>query len=163
MKKRFTKWLNQNIYLMVGYFFIWIAPLILLVIMGITKKEVDKWTFALWGGIVGIIIIVVYFVKLRAFIRKKCERELTEQNRIPVYLRIIQMFVSLIGFVSALFIITVIGDSLDQLFIFLGITIAFIVIGYIFLIIDSYHRKPAYINRVKVRDSDIEDDTPTDE
>jgi len=73
------------------------------------------------------------------------------------------MFVSLIGFVSALFIITVIGDSLDQLFTFLGITIAFIVIGYIFLMIDSYHRKPAYINRVKVRDSDIEDDTPTDE
>ena len=162
MKKRFTKWINQNIYLMVGYLFIWLAPLILLVIMGITKEN-DKWTFALWGGIVGIIIVVVYFVKLRAFIRKKCERELTEQNRIPIYLRIIQMFVSLIGFVSALLVIKVVSDSLDQLYIFLGTTIAFIVIGYIFLIIDSYRRKPAYLNRVKVRDSDIEDDAPTDE
>jgi len=162
MKKRFTKWLNQNIYLMVGYFFIWIAPLILLVIMGINENEM-RYSFELWGGIVGIIIVIIYFVKLRAFIRKKCERELTEQNRIPIYLRIIQMFVSLIGFVSALLVIKVVSDSLDQLFIFLGTTIAFIVIGYIFLIIDSYHRKPAYINRVKVRDSDIEDDTPTDE
>ena len=162
MKKRFTKWLNQNIYLMVGYFFIWIAPLILLVIMGINENEM-RYSFELWGGIVGIIIVIIYFVKLRAFIRKKCERELTEQNRIPIYLRIIQMFVSLIGFVSALLVIKVVSDSLDQLFIFLGTTIAFIVLGYIFLMIDSYHRKPAYINRVKVRDSDIEDDTPTDE
>ena len=163
MKKRFTKWLNQNIYLMVGYFFIWVAPLILLVIMGITKEKVDGWTFALWGGIVGIIILIVYFIKLRAFIRKKCERELTEQNRIPIYLRLIQMLVSLIGFVSALLVIKVVSNSINQLFIFLGTTIAFIIVGYIFLMIDSYHRKPAYLNRVKVRDSDIEDDTPTDE
>jgi putative Ca2+/H+ antiporter (TMEM165/GDT1 family) len=162
MKKRFTKWLNQNIYLMVGYFFIWVAPLILLVIMGINENKM-RYSFELWGGIVGIIIVIIYFLKLRAFIRKKVERELTEQNRVPVYLRFIQMFVSLIGFVSALLVIKVVSDSLDQLYIFLGTTIAFIVIGYIFLMIDSYHRKPAYINRVKVRDSDIEDDTPTDE
>jgi putative Ca2+/H+ antiporter (TMEM165/GDT1 family) len=162
MKKRFTKWLNQNIYLMVGYFFIWLAPLILLVIMGINENEM-RYSFELWGGIVGIIIVIIYFLKLRAFIRKKVERELTEQNRVPVYLRFIQMFVSLIGFVSALLVIKVVSDSLDQLYIFLGTTIAFIVIGYIFLIIDSYHRKPAYLNRVKVRDSDIEDDAPTDE
>ena len=162
MKKRFTKWLNQNIYLMVGYFFIWLAPLILLVIMGINENEM-RYSFELWGGIVGIIIVIIYFLKLRAFIRKKVERELTEQNRVPVYLRFIQMFVSLIGFVSALLVIKVVSDSLEQLYIFLGTTIAFIVIGYIFLIIDSYHRKPAYLNRVKVRDSDIEDDAPTDE
>ena len=162
MKKRFTKWLNKNIYLMVGYFFIWLAPLILLVIMGINENEM-RYSFELWGGIVGIIIVIIYFLKLRAFIRKKVERELTEQNRVPVYLRFIQMFVSLIGFVSALLVIKVVSDSLDQLYIFLGTTIAFIVIGYIFLIIDSYRRKPAYLNRVKVRDSDIEDDAPTDE
>jgi len=162
MKKRFTKWINQNIYLMVGYFFIWLAPLILLVIMGINENEM-RYSFELWGGIVGIIIVIIYFLKLRAFIRKKVERELTEQNRVPVYLRFIQMFVSLIGFVSALLVIKVVSDSLEQLYIFLGTTIAFIVIGYIFLIIDSYRRKPAYINRVKVRDSDIEDDAPTDE
>jgi len=162
MKKRFTKWLTQNIYLMVGYFFIWIAPLILLVIMGINENEM-RYSFELWGGIVGIIIVIIYFLKLRAFIRKKVERELTEQNRVPVYLRFIQMFVSLIGFVSALLVIKVVSDSLEQLYIFLGTTIAFIVIGYIFLIIDSYRRKPAYINRVKVRDSDIEDDAPIDE
>lgn len=162
MKKRFTKWINQNIYLMVGYFFIWLAPLILLVIMGINENEM-RYSFELWGGIVGIIIVIIYFLKLRAFIRKKVERELTEQNRVPVYLRFIQMFVSLIGFVSALLVIKVVSDSLDQLYIFLGTTIAFIVIGYIFLIIDSYRRKPAYLNRVKVRDSDIEDDAPTDE
>lgn len=157
MKKRFIKWLTQNIYLMVGYFFIWFAPLILLIIMGITENEM-RYSFELWGGIVGVIILIVYFVKLRAFIRKKCERELTEQNRIPIYLRFIQMFVSLIGFVSALLIIKVISNSLDELYIFLGTTIAFIVLGYIFLMIDSYHRKPAYINRVKVRDSDTPDD-----
>jgi len=157
MKKRFTKWLNQNIYLMVGYFFIWFAPLILLIIMGINENEM-RYSFELWGGIVGIIVVIVYFVKLRAFIRKKCERELTEQNRIPIYLRLIQMFVSLIGFVSALLVIKVVSYSLDQLFIFLGTTIAFIIVGYIFLMIDSYHRKPAYINRVKVRDSDTPDD-----
>lgn len=162
MKKRFTKWFNQNIYLMVGYFFIWVAPLILLVIMGITENEM-RYSFELWGGIVGIIIVIVYFLKLRSFIRKKVERELTEQNRVPVYLRFIQMFVSLIGFVSALLVIKVVSDSLEQLYIFLGTTIALIIIGYIFLMIDSYHRKPAYLNRVKVRDSDIEDDAPTDE
>ena len=162
MKKRFTKWINQNIYLMFGYFFIWLAPLILLIIMGITENEM-RYSFELWGGIVGIIIVIIYFLKLRAFIRKKCERELTEQNRIPIYLRLIQMFVSLIGFVSALLVIKVVSDSLKQLYIFLGTTIAFIIVGYIFLMIDSYHRKPAYINRVKVRDSDIEDDAPTDE
>lgn len=147
---------------MVGYFFIWFAPLILLVIMGINENKM-RYSFELWGGIVGIIIVIIYFLKLRAFIRKKVERELTEQNRVPVYLRFIQMFVSLIGFVSALLVIKVVSDSLDQLYIFLGTTIAFIVIGYIFLIIDSYRRKPAYLNRVKVRDSDIEDDAPTDE
>ena len=55
MKKRFTKWLNQNIYLMVGYFFIWVAPLILLVIMGINKRKEMRYSF----GIMGVVSLVL--------------------------------------------------------------------------------------------------------
>lgn len=147
------KWLKDNIYLVIGYFFIWVVPLILLVILACESKSTNI-AFKLWGSVIGVTIIVVYFVKLRAFIRKKCERELIEQNRVPVWLRIIQGVVTTISFVAIILVFSCFEKmSKEIMTYFICVSVA-VAIGYIFLCLDSYHRKPQYINRVSKRDCD---------
>lgn len=155
MKKGFKKWLSKNIYMVVGYFFIWIVPLILLVILASESKSATT-GFKLWGSVVGVVIVVVYFVRLRAFIRKKCERELTEQNRVPVWLRLIQGVITVISFVAIILVFTCFGTMAKEITTFFVATAISVGVGYIFLCIDSYKRKPQYINRVSQRDCDNE-------
>ena len=155
MKEKFKKWLSKNAYMLVGYFFIWIVPLILLVILAAESKS-SVVAFKLWGSLVGVVIVIVYFVKLRAFIRKKCERELTEQNRVPVWLRLIQGVITVISFVAIILIFTCFGEMAKEIITFLIATCVSVGIGYVWLCIDSYHRKPQYLNRVSERDCDKE-------
>lgn len=153
--EKFKKWFSKNAYMVFGYFFIWLVPLILLVILASeSKSTVIAWK--LWGTIVGVVIIIIYFVKLRAFIRKKCERELTEQNRVPVWLRAIQGLITIISFIAIILIFSCFEKMAKEITTFLISTCVSVGIGYIWLCIDSYHRKPQYINRVSVRDCDKE-------
>lgn len=147
------KWLKDNIYLVIGYFFIWVVPLILLVILACESKSTNI-AFKLWGSVIGVTIIVVYFVKLRAFIRKKCERELIEQNRVPVWLRIIQGVVTTISFVAIILVFSCFEKMSKEIMTYFICVCVAVAIGYIFLCLDSYHRKPQYINRVSKRDCD---------
>lgn len=154
-KEKLKKWLSANSYLMVGYFFIWIVPVILLIILAAESKD-NVVAFKLWGSLVGIVIVVVYFIKLRAFIRRKCERELTEQNRVPVWLRAIQGVVTILSFVAIILIFSCFETMAKEITTFLIATCVSVGFGYLWLCIDSYHRKPQYINRVSKRDCDEE-------
>lgn len=156
MKEKFKKWLSKNAYMLIGYFFIWIVPLILLIILAAESKS-QVVAFKLWGSLVGIVIVVVYFIKLRAFIRKKCERELTEQNRVPVWLRAIQGVITILSFVAIILIFTCFEEMAKEITTFLIATCVSVGIGYLWLCVDSYHRKPQYINRVSKRDCDNEE------
>lgn len=156
MKEKFKKWLSKNAYMLIGYFFIWIVPLILLIILAAESKS-QVVAFKLWGSLVGIVIVVVYFIKLRAFIRKKCERELTEQNRVPVWLRAIQGVITILSFVAIVLIFTCFEEMAKEITTFLIATCVSVGIGYLWLCVDSYHRKPQYINRVSKRDCDNEE------
>lgn len=147
------KWLKENIYLGIGYFFIWLVPLILLVVLATeSKSTVIAWK--LWGSVVGVVIIIVYFLKLRAFIRKKCERELTEQNRIPIPLRLIQGLITIISFVALILMFSCFEKMMNEINTFFIWTCVSVALGYVFLCVDSYKRKPQYINRVSTRDCD---------
>ena len=147
------KWLTDNLYLIIGYFFIWVVPLILLVILATESKSTNI-AFKLWGSVIGVIIIVVYFLKLRAFVRKKCERELIEQNRVPVWLRLIQLGVTTLSFVAIILVFSCFEKMAKEIINFFICTSVSVAMGYIFLIVDSYKRKPQYINRVDKRDCD---------
>lgn len=153
MKENFKKWLKGNAYLIVGYFFIWVVPLILLVILACESKE-NTIAFKLWGSVLGVIIIVVYFLKLRSFVRKKCERELNEQNRIPLWLRAIQGLITIISFVAIILVFDCAKQMFSEIMTFFISTCVSVAIGYIWLCVDSYKRKPQYINRVSQRDCD---------
>lgn len=153
MLNNFGAWIKKNIFLIFGNFFIWICPLILLVIMACESRSTTI-SFRLWGSVVGLIMIIVYFVKLRSYVRKKCERELNEQNRVPVYLRFIQMLVAIISFGAIILVASVMREMYNEITIFLFSSLILVCIGYVFLMIDSYHRKPQYINRVSERDCD---------
>lgn len=156
MKEKFKKWLSKNAYLIVGYFFIWFVPLILLIILAAESKS-QVVAFKLWGTLVGVAIVVIYFVKLRSFIRSKCERELTEQNRVPVWLRAIQGFITILSFVAIILVFSCFEEMAKEITTFLIATCISVGVGYIWLCIDSVHRKPQYLNRVSQRDCDKED------
>lgn len=152
-KEKIKKWLSTNAYMPMGYVFIWVLPLILLVILAAESKT-NVIAFKLWGSIVGVVIVVVYFVKLRAFIRSKCERELHEQNRVPVWLRAIQGVITILSFVAIILVFSCFDEMAKEITTFLIATCISVGVGYIWLCVDSYHRKPQYINRVSKRDCD---------
>lgn len=152
-KKKLGTWIKDNMFVIFGNFFIWVVPLILLVILAFESRT-NQVSFKLWGSVVGVILVVVYFLKLRSYVRKKCERELTEQNRIPVYLRLVQLLVAIISFGAIILVASAMKEMYQEIITFLWVSLIAVCIGYVFLTIDSYRRKPQYLNRVSERDCD---------
>lgn len=148
MKEKITQFVKDNSYLIIAFFFIWIVPLILLVVLASeSKSSVIAWK--LWGTVVGVIIIIIYFARFKKWINRKVDFEKHEQLRVPVYLRLIQLCVSILSFVAVGLIISCMQEMFNEILTFViccGCSVAF---GYIFLIVDSYKRKPQKILREK--------------
>lgn len=151
---KLKSWTVKNKWLLVGYFFIWIMPLILLIICATTHSSGKSIKFTLWGSVICFFIIIIYYFRLRIWLRKKAERELTEQNRIPVWIRFSQMLIIIVAFMAIIFALDSIKEDLDKMLIYFISSMVSVIIGYVCLMIDSHNREPEYLNRVKRKDSE---------
>lgn len=151
---KLKSWTVKNKWLLVGYFFIWIMPLILLIICATTHSSGKSIKFTLWGSVICFFIIIIYYFRLRIWLRKKAERELNEQNRIPVWIRFSQMLITIVAFMAIIFALDSIKEDLDKMLIYFISSMVSVIIGYVCLMIDSHNREPEYLNRVKRKDSE---------
>lgn len=151
---KFKDWFKKNKLLLFGYFFIWIMPLILLVVCATTHSSGKSIKFTLWGSVVCFVIIVIYYFRLRKYLAKRAERELHEQNRIPVWIRFFQMIIIVIAFLAIIFALDSIKEDIDKMLIYFISSMSSVIIGYLFLMADSHYRKPEYLNRVSRKDSE---------
>ena len=151
---KLKSWTVKNKWLLVGYFFIWIMPLILLIICATTHSSGKSIKFTLWGSVICFFIIIIYYFRLRIWLRNKTERELTEQNRIPVWIRFSQMLITIVAFMAIIFALDSIKEDLDKMLIYFISSMVSVIIGYVCLMVDSHNREPEYLNRVKRKDSE---------
>lgn len=152
--KTFKSWVSKNKFLLLGYFFIWIMPFILLLVCATTHSSGKSIKFTLWGSVVCFLIIIIYYFRLRKYLSKRAERELHEQNRIPIWIRFSQMIITIIAFMAIIFALESIKEDIDKMLIYFISSMVAVIIGYLFLMLDSHYRQPEYINRVSRKDSD---------
>lgn len=148
MKQRFKEWLSDKKLQVVAFFFIWIVPLIMLIALA-SESKTKNTSFKLWGTVVGIIVIIIYFAKFKSWLGKKVEFEKHEQLRVPVALRLVQLFVCVLAFVCLILILSTMKEMFDEVITFSVSCAISCFLGYIFLIVDSYKRKPKRIARVE--------------
>lgn len=148
MKQRFKEWLSDKKFQVIAFFFIWIVPLIMLVALACESKSKNT-SFKLWGTVVGIVIVIIYFAKFKSWLGKKVEFEKHEQLRVPVSLRLVQLLVCGLSFTCLILILTTMKEMFDEVITFSVCCAISCLVGYLFLIIDSYKRKPKRIARVE--------------
>lgn len=138
--------IKNNKYLILAFFFQYIAPLILLIILAGQSKSTSI-ALKLWGSIVGVILIIIYFAKGKKWVSEKKTQEKIDSLKVPVWIRVIQMLVSVLAFVVIFLIISTTNKMFNEVLLFVGVAGASVVIGHIFLIVDSKNRVAHKITR----------------
>lgn len=132
--------LKENIYLLIGEFFIWIIPLVILIFTA-TESKTNKVAFKLWGGVALCVVAVIYFVALRRKINAKIEREKIENCKVPAWLRVIQGISTMCIMVALILVVDTAKSMYEEIMTFLILTAVSVFVGYLFLICDSKSRK----------------------
>lgn len=143
---KFKKFMKENCLLVFSFFFMYIVPLIMLMILACEGKSASI-SLKLWGSVVGFLMIIIYIARFKKWVNDRKQFEKQEQLKIPVWLRVVQLLVSLIGFVVALVVLSTIRDMFNEIVIFTICAMISVLISHIFLIIDSKKRKAHKIYR----------------
>lgn len=146
MKEKIKALLTDSKYLLLSFVFCYIVPLILLVVLA-TESKSKTIAWSLWGAVVGFIMIIVYYVKLKTWLNNKKEFEKHEQLRVPVWLRVVQLCVSLLGFVIIYLVLNTMKEMFEEVMLFVLLSGISVAVGNILLIVDSKNRKPKRITR----------------
>ena len=92
-------------------------------------------------------MIIVYFAKFKKWVNDKKEFEKQEQLKVPVWIRIVQCAVSMLGFFIIGLILDTAKTMFDEVLLFVICSGISVFIGNIFLIIDSKTRESHKITR----------------
>lgn len=70
MKQRMLEYIKNHLFLICGFLFMYIAPIVLLVEEAIRFK-INTWKIDLWALPIAIIIVIIYWIKFRKWIKEK--------------------------------------------------------------------------------------------
>ena len=139
MKDKIVQFLKDNSLLILSFVFMYIAPLVMLIILACEGKS-SEISVKLWGGVVGFIMIICYLAKFKKWFNNKKQEEKIEQLKVPVWLRITQFFFSMVGFVVVFLILSTIKEMFDEIIVFSVCCCVSVAIAHCFLIADSKKR-----------------------
>ena len=137
---------KENKYLLISFFFMYIAPLVMLMILACQGKS-STISLKLWGSVVGFIMIIVYIAKFKKWVNDRKQFEKHEQLKVPVWLRLIQLLVSMIGFAVAFLVLSTVREMFDEIIVFTICTCVSVLVAHLFLIADSKKRQAHKITR----------------
>ena len=144
--EKFKAFIKANYLLVLSFFFMYIVPLIFLMILACQGKTTQI-AMKLWGTVVGVALIIAYIVRFKKWVHDRKQFEKSEQLKIPVWLRIMSLVISMLGFgVSILFLSTV-KDMFSEIVVFVSCSMASVFIAHLFLIGDSKKRVAHKVTR----------------
>ena len=146
MTDKILKFIKDNKYLILAFVFMYIAPLVMLMILACESKSADI-SIKLWGSVVGFIMIIVYMARIKKWVHDKKQEEKIEQLKVPVYLRLLQMFFTAIGFTCLFLILATIRDMFNEIIVFSVCSCVSVMLANLFLIEDSKKRVAHKIKR----------------
>lgn len=145
-KKNVKKAFKENYLLLISFFFMYIAPLVMLMILACQGKS-SSISLKLWGSVVGFIMIIIYIAKFKKWVNDKKNFEKHEQLKVPVWLRIIQLCVSMIGFTVAFLVLSTVKEMFEEILVFTICVCVSVFVAHLFLVTDSKKRKAHKIYR----------------
>lgn len=145
-KKKIWQFIKANKYLILSFIFMYIAPLIMLIVLACEGKSADI-SMKLWGAVIGFIMIITYMAKIKKWVHDKKQEQKIEQLKVPVYLRIMQFFFTMVGFVCIFLILATIKQMFDEILVFTICSCVSVGLANIFLIVDSKNRVAHKIKR----------------
>ena len=141
------KWLKDNALILVGNIFIWVLPLILCLIMsfGGTKEPTPlSFKLSLWGIVVILAYLVVYYKKLKKLLERHKTIQITKLGYTKIWVRVIELIAYLLPYVCALFLIVglkgVYERVYEDLVTFIVLTMISATIGYCILMVDTKNK-----------------------
>ena len=146
MTEKIVKFIKDNKYLILAFVFMYIAPLVMLMILACEGKSADI-SMKLWGSVVGFIMIIVYMARIKKWVHDKKQEEKIEQLKVPVYLRLLQMFFTAIGFTCLFLVLATIRDMFNEIIVFCVCSCVSVMLANLFLIVDSKKRVAHKIKR----------------
>ena len=144
--EKFKSFIKNNYLLVLSFFFMYIAPLIMLVILACEGKT-SQIKMELWGSVIGFILIIVYLAKFKKWVHDKKEFEKHEQLKVPVWIRLIQLFITMVGFAVAFLVLATVKEMFDEILVFAICSAISVFISHLFLIADSKKRVAHKITR----------------
>ena len=137
--EKFKAFMKANYLLVLSFFFMYILPLILLMVLACEGKSASI-SLKLWGSVVGVVLIIAYIIRFKKFVHDRKQFEKTEQLRIPVWLRVLSMLISMVGFAAVILFLSTVKDMFNEIIIFVCCAMASVFVSHILLIIDSKKR-----------------------
>lgn len=141
------EWLKKNLLLLIGNIFIWVLPLILCLIMSFGgTKEPTPFSFklSLWGIVVIIAYLLVYYKKLKKLLERHKTIQITKLGYVKIWVRVIELISYLLPYVCALVLIIglkgVYERVYNELITFIVSTMISATIGYSLLVIDTKNK-----------------------
>lgn len=121
---------------MAGLFFIWIVPIICLIIMA-CNGATNGIKIQSWVSVALVIIVCVYYIKGKKEIGKVKDRQLLKDGFIHWWVRLIEYIVVAIPFAVGLLLIESVKSNINDARLFIIISLISVSIGYVLLMIDS--------------------------
>lgn len=145
-KKKIAAFIKANKYLILSFVFMYIAPLIMLIILACEGKSADI-SIKLWGAVIGFIMIITYIAKIKKWMHDKKQEEKIEQLKVPVYLRVLQLFFTGVGFTCVFLVLATIKQMFDEILVYAICSCVSVCLANVFLIVDSKNRVAHKIKR----------------
>lgn len=143
---KFKTFMKENYLLVLSFFFMYIAPLIMLCILACEGKSAGI-SMRLWGSVVGFVMIIIYIARFKKWVSDRKNFEKSEQLKIPVWLRLVQLGVAMVGFIVAFLILSTIKEMFEQILVFTICACISVFVAYLFLIADSKKRVAHKVTR----------------
>lgn len=145
-KNKTATFIQNNKYLIMAFIFQYICPLILLCILAGQSKSASV-GLKLWGSVVGVILLVAYFCKGKQWVSEKKTQEKIDSLKVPVWIRVVQMCISLLVIFIIYLIVSTTKIMFDEVVLFIICAGVSVFIGHCFLIVDSKNRVAHKITR----------------
>lgn len=142
------EWLKKNIFSLIGNFFIWIVPLIMALIMsfgGTQEKTSLSFKISVWGIVVVVIYLLVYYKKLRKVVDRQKTVQIAKLGYVKFWVRLVEWVSYLLPYVIALVLIVALKNNYESLYndllTFIVLTMISSTIGYSLLVLDIKGKK----------------------
>lgn len=132
--------IKKNILWLIGEFFIFIVPVILLIILASESKDKET-SLKLWGIVILIVITIIYYFLGKKQLNKKKEKDYDKKGYVPVWIRVLGLIVVMLPFVAIILLVQSASTMINEVYTYFGCTMGSIGVGYIFLIADSIKKE----------------------